>query len=95
MLVYDFEVYEYDWFVTIKNVLINKYRYIHNDFDRLRETFEEYKHDLWAGYNNDHFDDILLQIIVSDKSLQNNVESFRRLKRMSNKSLKKNLELEI
>lgn len=85
MLVYDFEVYEYDWFVTIKNVLIDKYRYIHNDFDRLRETFEEYKHDLWMGYNNDHFDDILLQIIVSDKSLQNNAESFRRLKRMSNK----------
>ena len=37
------------------------------------------------GYNNDHYDDILLQIIVSDESLQNNVESFRRLKRISNK----------
>ena len=52
MLVYDFEVFRYDWLVIFKNLSDQKYTIIENNRKELEEFYNKHKDNLFVGYNN-------------------------------------------
>ncbi len=68
MLVYDFEVFKYDWLVVIKNIVTKEYTIIVNNKEELKNFYESHKNDLFIGYNNKHYDDVILKTILNDQN---------------------------
>lgn len=64
ILVYDIEVFKYDWFVTTKSLKTNMYTKIHNDLNALSAFYEENKCNIWAGHNINHYDNIILKCLL-------------------------------
>lgn len=64
MIVYDMEVFKYDWFITTKDLLTNTYTKIHNDLEELKKYYEQHKLRIWAGHNINHYDNIILKALV-------------------------------
>ena len=65
MIVYDFEVFRYDWLVVFKTLSDQKYTIIHNNRNELEEFYNKNKNNLFVGYNNKHYDDLILKGILS------------------------------
>lgn len=65
MLVYDFEVFKFNWLVVFKNLSNQEYTIIHNDRRELEEFYDKNKNNLFVGYNNKHYDDLILKGILS------------------------------
>ena len=65
MIVYDFEVLRYDWLVVFKTLSDQKYTIIHNNRNELEEFYNKNKNNLFVGYNNKHYDDLILKGILS------------------------------
>ena len=63
-IVYDFEVFKYDWLVVLKE-LEKEPVVIVNDPEALRKFYEENKTNLFVGYNNKYYDDHILKGILS------------------------------
>ena len=66
MLVYDFEVFKYNWLVVIKKVGTDDYTIIQDDVDKLREFYNEHTKSLWIGFNNKNYDNNILRAILSN-----------------------------
>lgn len=64
ILVYDMEVFMYDWFITIRALSDKKLTKIHNNTDELLEFYEKNKNNIWAGHNINHYDNIILKCIL-------------------------------
>ena len=64
MIVYDMEVFKYDWFIVAKDLLDDTYTKIHNDLDTLRAFYEKNKNRIWAGHNINHYDNIILKALI-------------------------------
>lgn len=64
MLVYDFETFRYDWLVVFKNTSSLSYTVIVNDIEKLREFYENNKHEIHVGYNNKGFDNVLYKAML-------------------------------
>ena len=62
-LVYDFEVFKHTWLVVFKEVG-NKYSIFVNDYEGVAEYYSRHKNDVFVGYNNRHYDDIILKGIL-------------------------------
>lgn len=66
MFVFDIEVFMFDWLVVFKDIETQEYTKIINNTDELRIFCTKNKHKLFFGYNNKHFDDIVLDSILSN-----------------------------
>ena len=66
IIVYDMEVYWYDWFLTAKSIKSGKYYRIHNDINSLKKLYDENKFNIWSGHNTLHYDNIILKCLLSD-----------------------------
>ena len=64
-LVYDFEVFKHTWLVVFKEVG-NKYTIFVNDYKGVAEYYSQHKNDVFVGYNNRRYDDIILKGILSN-----------------------------
>lgn len=65
MLVYDFEIFMYDWLVVFKDLSTSQYKIIINDVDDLKKYVNDNIDKMFVGYNNKQFDDIILSGIFS------------------------------
>lgn len=66
MLCYDFEVFKYNWLVVIKDLIKGDLKVIIDDKKELKQFFEDHKNDMFIGYNNKHYDDLIMEAIISD-----------------------------
>lgn len=79
IIVYDLEIYKYDWFITARFISNNKYIQIHNDIESIQKFYEENKNNIWAGHNSCHYDNILLKCMIKGvdcpqlKSISNDI----------------------
>ena len=64
IIFYDFEVFEYDWLVVLKNPEKQTTVKLHNDKDKLLKYYEENKNDIWCGYNSRGYDQFILKAIL-------------------------------
>ena len=65
MLVYDFEIFMYDWLVVFKDLSTSQYKIVINDVDDLKKYVNDNIDKMFVGYNNKQFDDIILSGIFS------------------------------
>lgn len=65
MLVYDFEVFKYNWLVIFKNLSSKEYTIIKDNKNELEEFYNNHSAELFIGYNNKHYDDLILKTILS------------------------------
>lgn len=61
MIFYDFEVTRYNWLVVLIDPSEpNPYVIIDNP-EQLKQIYEQYKNDIWIGYNSRHYDQYILK----------------------------------
>lgn len=70
MLFYDFEVFQEDWLVVIKDTETRTTHTIVNDEDNLRKIYEENKNNIWIGFNSRSYDQYILKGILLGLSPQ-------------------------
>ena len=64
MKFYDFEVFKYDWLVCICDPIERKWTVIYNNKAGLELFHEQYKSDIWVGYNSRSYDTYILKSIL-------------------------------
>lgn len=64
MLAYDFEVFRYNWLVVAIDPKKRKPYIIWDDPEALKELHEQYKNDIWVGFNSRHYDQYILKGIL-------------------------------
>lgn len=64
MIFYDFEVFKEDWLVVLVNPDEQTETVIVNNQMELTEYYEKNKHDVWVGYNSNHYDQYILKGIL-------------------------------
>ena len=65
MLVFDFEVFMYDWLVVFKDISTGKYEIIINDENKLKQFYTSHQNSIYVGYNNKAFDNIVFEGLLS------------------------------
>lgn len=65
MLVFDFEVFKHDWLVVFKDTTSGEYTTIVNDRVSLHKFYTEHRKDLYVGFNNKSYDNIIFRAIMS------------------------------
>lgn len=63
---YDFEVFKYDWLVVFINPYREEKTVIVNDPDKLTEYYENYKDEIFVGYNSRHYDQYIFKGILCE-----------------------------
>ncbi len=66
VFIYDFEVFQEDWMVVVKDYETKKYCKIINNPNMLKTLYNKFKDAIWIGYNNRHFDQIIFKSILLD-----------------------------
>lgn len=61
MIAYDFEVFRYDWLVVMIDPSKPEPYIIINDVGALKKVYEQYKNDIWIGFNSRHYDQYILK----------------------------------
>ena len=64
-IVYDFEVFAYNWLVVFKE-LGKEHKIFVDDWEGVKKYFSENTNSVFVGYNNRHYDDYILKGILSD-----------------------------
>lgn len=64
MLFFDFETFKYDWLVVGIDPIKQKEYVIVNNKDELTKLYNEYKNDIWVGYNCRNYDQYILKAIL-------------------------------
>lgn len=64
MLFFDFEVFVRDWLVVAIDPIKQKEYVIVNNKDELQTMYNEYKNDIWVGYNCRNYDQYILKAIL-------------------------------
>lgn len=68
LLIYDVEVFAYDWIVVFKNMETGTFTVIHNDNEALRDCmYEDY---VYIGFNSKSYDQYIIKAIAVDLSPQ-------------------------
>lgn len=65
ILMYDFEVFKYDWMIVCINHENKEKTQIVNNPDKLREFYESHLDDIWVGYNSRNYDQYILKGILT------------------------------
>lgn len=66
IIVYDCEIFAYDWIVVFKDISTGIFTVIHNDNDAVREVIDE--DNIYVGFNSKHFDSFIIKAIAYDFS---------------------------
>lgn len=66
MIIYDFEVFKYDWMVCWLDCETRKLYHIVNDKAKFEKFYEYYKHRIWVGYNSRNYDQWIAKAILCD-----------------------------
>ena len=66
MFVFDCEVFKYNWLFVFKKVSTGEYIIIKDNVEELRKFYETNKNSLFIGFNNNSYDNIILNGILSD-----------------------------
>ena len=66
MYIFDFEVFMFDWLIVFKNVQTKEYTTIINNTDELKSFHSLHKDEIFFGYNNKSFDNVIFNAILSD-----------------------------
>lgn len=66
LIMYDFEVFRFDWIVTFKELPSQKMLTIHNDRKAIKEYYKEHKNDLYIGFNSKRYDNLIYRTILAD-----------------------------
>lgn len=66
ILFFDFEVFKYDWLVVGIDPIHKKEYVIVNDKRKLQKLYNDYKQDIWIGYNCRNYDQYILKSILLD-----------------------------
>lgn len=64
MIAYDFEVFKYNWLVVAIDPTKPEPYVIWDDPEALKKVYEEYKNDIWVGFNSRHYDQYILKAIL-------------------------------
>lgn len=64
MLFYDFEVFAHDWMVLIIDAARKEEHVIINNEQALIDFYNDYKNEIWVGYNSRHYDQYVLKAII-------------------------------
>lgn len=59
MLVFDFEVFRYDWLVVFKDTTSQEYHTIVNNREQLRQFYKDNRSQLHVGFNNKRYDNLV------------------------------------
>jgi hypothetical protein len=65
ILVYDFEVFKYNWMVVIIDFITKEKTAIIDDINKLKYFYEKHNSDVWVGYNSRNYDQFILKGILS------------------------------
>ena len=65
MIVFDFEVFRYDWLFVSLDLESEQYTIIENDRQKMIDFYEQHKADIWIGYNCKNYDKYILQAIIN------------------------------
>lgn len=66
IIVYDFEVFKYDWMVCWLDTSTRKIHHIVNDKAKLERMYEYYKDEIYVGYNSRGYDVWIYKAILCD-----------------------------
>lgn len=64
MLFFDFEVFKHDWLVVAIDPIEQKKHIVVNDKSQLEKLYQQYKNDIWVGYNCRSYDQYILKGIL-------------------------------
>lgn len=65
ILVFDFEVFRYDWLFVALDFESETYTIIENDRDNMIEFYNNNINNIWVGYNCKNYDKYILQAIIN------------------------------
>ena len=65
LVVYDWEVFRYDWMVVTVDLTTKEYLTIENDPELLTKFYEEHQYDIWVGYNSRHYDQYITKAVLA------------------------------
>lgn len=68
LIIYDVEVFAFDWIVVFKDVESGVHTVIHNDSETLRECI--FEDGIYVGFNSKHYDQFIIKAAVCDFSPQ-------------------------
>lgn len=68
LIIYDVEVFAFDWIVVFKDVESGVHTVIHNDSEALRECI--FEDGIYVGFNSKHYDQFVIKAAVCDFSPQ-------------------------
>ena len=66
IITYDIECLKHDWIIVFKNG--DSYKVIHNDNEELKAYINDNRKSIFVGFNNYHYDDIVLAGLLMDKN---------------------------
>lgn len=64
LIVYDVEVFKFDWIVVFKDVETGTHTVIHNDSEALRECL--FDDGIYVGFNSKHYDQFIIKAAAND-----------------------------
>ena len=68
ILIFDFEVFRYDWLFVAMDLETQNYIIIENDRDKMIEFYNNNINNIWVGYNCKNYDKYILQAIINGVS---------------------------
>lgn len=66
MIVYDMEVFKYDWMICYLDTATKKLHSIINDREAFKKFYEKYKNQIWVGYNSRGYDQWVAKTLLAD-----------------------------
>lgn len=64
MIFYDFEVFKHDWLVVLIDPEEPEPYVVINNKEHLEKIYNQYKDDIWIGFNSRHYDQYILKAIL-------------------------------
>jgi len=65
LVVYDWEVFRYDWMVVTVDLTTKEYLTIENDPELLMDFYMEHQYDIWVGFNSRHYDQYITKAALA------------------------------
>ena len=66
MIIYDFEVFSYDWLICWLDTETRKLHHIINNKEQFEKMYNHYKNTVWIGYNSRNYDQWVSKAILCD-----------------------------
>ena len=65
MIIWDLEVFKYNFMITWLDTKTRKFHTIHDDRDKFKEMYDKYKNEIWVSYNGRQYDVPVMQAILA------------------------------